>query len=74
MLFLAVRTMNIPGKESDSGFATLETQSDEEAREINQDDPFMVVGIIGAEISEFSFAISRSRNLTVRPRDQFEPG
>lgn len=59
-LFLAGRTTNIPMTESDFGIAILETGSEEEAREIMQNDPAVVAGIMKAELFEFSLALSRS--------------
>ncbi len=58
-LVMAGRTVNMPMTESDMGIAILETDSEEEARVIMENDPAVRGGIMTAEFFEFSLALLR---------------
>lgn len=58
-LIMAGRTVNIPMTERDMGIAILETDSEEEARVIMENDPAIKGGIMTAEFFEFSLALFR---------------
>lgn len=61
ILFLAGRTVNEPMTERDLGIAILETDTEEEARSIMQNDPAVKGGLMTAELFKFSLALLRER-------------
>lgn len=59
ILFLAGRTVNEPMTEKDLGIAILETETEEEARNIMENDPAVKGGLMTAEFFTFSLALLR---------------
>jgi len=58
-LFLAGRTINEPMTERDLGIAILETETEEEARSIMENDPAVKGKLMTAELFKFSLALAR---------------
>lgn len=58
-LVLAGRTVNVPMTDRDMGIAILETETEEEARQIMENDPAVKDGVMTAELFEFSLALIR---------------
>jgi len=59
ILFLAGRTVNEPMTEKDCGIAILEVESEEEAKNIMENDPAVKGKLMYAEVFEFSLALFR---------------